>query len=520
MEPRTPQAKAPAGTGGREGVIGAPVTFRHGVASGDPLADRVILWTRVTLAGVSSVNVSYAVASDPFMGQIVSAGEVAVGPETDFTVKVDVTGLSPQTTYYYQFQAEGVSSAIGRTRTLPVGAVDRVRIGVASCSSFARGYFNAYRCLAERADLDCVVHLGDYIYEYAGNEYADVRAHEPPRETITLEDYRTRHAQYKTDLDLQEMHRQHPVIAMWDDHETADGAWRGGADNHQPETEGPWRDRVAGALRAYHEWMPTRLADPTRPEKYYREFAFGNLARLIMLEERLGYRDPPNKTAADTSSQFLGTEQEQWLTEQLRRQDTQWKVIGQGVMMSQFRFMPGSNEVSGSRYMNADQWDGYNPARERLFHTLSGDAEHAAIDNVVVLSGDVHSSWASDLTFDPGNPHVEHGGYDPSTGDGSLAVEFTCTSVTSLALQGLPLVADMALAINPQFKYSNITERGYLLIDIDSDRVSAEWWYVEGVRRRTSSETFGAAYQTRSGRNRLEPGQRSSPRKAPPPAPK
>ena len=505
MKPPAPEAMQPEGNGGRTALAGAPVSFRHGVASGDPLADRVVLWTRVTVADAPNMRVVYKVAHDPFMSAIVSYGEVVVGAATDFVAKIDVVGLAPATTYYYQFEAAGARSPVGRTRTLPVGAVECLRIGVVSCSSFTRGYFNAYRHLARRNDLDCVLHLGDYIYEYAGDELSDVRAHEPAAEIHTLEDYRTRHAQYKTDADLQELHRQHPMISMWDDHETADGARRDGADNHDAATQGPWRVRVANALRAYHEWMPTRLADPARPEKYYRDFKFGDLARLIMLEERLGHRDIPNNAAA-SSAQLLGIEQERWLAAQLHKRDVQWRIIGQGVMMSQLRLVSVANGAGGSRYLNSDQWDGYAPARDRFFNMLAGVGHHGRAENVVVLSGDVHSSWASDLTPDPGNRDVSRGGYDPATGAGSLAVEFTTTSVTSLGLPGLPGITELALSINPQFKYANVVDRGYLLLDIDANRVGAEWWYVDDVRHPAANERFGAAFQVRSGTNRVEPG--------------
>ncbi|MBC7939389.1 MAG: alkaline phosphatase D family protein, partial [Chitinophagaceae bacterium] len=236
--------------------------FQHGVASGDPLADRVILWTRVTPATPLSVLVvTYVVATDPGLTQVVFNGTTKTNPARDYTVKVDPAGLSPATTYYYRFFCNGETSPVGRTRTLPTGSAQRLRIGVASCSNHAYGYFNAYRRMAERADLDMVLHLGDYLYEYGPNVYGSVRTPEPPNEMVVLSDYRLRHAQYKRDTDLQELHRQHPVIAIWDDHEITNDSWVDGAQNHTEGAEGSWPERVNQGLQAYYEWMPVRIPD-------------------------------------------------------------------------------------------------------------------------------------------------------------------------------------------------------------------------------------------------------------------
>ena len=252
--------------------------FAHGVASGDPLADGVILWTRVTLASSTStspVDVEYVVATEPSLAasSVVAGGRFTTDATRDYTVKVDVGGLKPATTYYYRFAVASASSGavaagvspVGRTRTLPVGSVDRVRVAVASCASLAHGYFNAYRRIAERADLDLVVHLGDYIYEYGDGDYGSLRPYEPSHEIVSLADYRQRHAQYKRDTDVQALHRQHAMVAIWDDHEFADNAWSGGAANHTEGAEGTWTARVAAALQAYYEWMPVRRVDAAEP---------------------------------------------------------------------------------------------------------------------------------------------------------------------------------------------------------------------------------------------------------------
>jgi len=218
----------------------ADAAFRHGVASGDPSADRVILWTRVTSPNpTGEIAVTWQVARDARFAQVVLRGETRTGAARDYTVKVDVPGLEPGTTYYYRFESLGARSGIGRTRTLPADGVSRLRLGVVSCSNLPQGYFNAYACLAKRADLDVVPHLGDYIYEYANKRYGDGtalnRIPAPDKEMVALQDYRERHAQYKADPDSQEVHRQHPFIVTWDDHEFANHAWSGRAENHAPD---------------------------------------------------------------------------------------------------------------------------------------------------------------------------------------------------------------------------------------------------------------------------------------------
>lgn len=509
--------------------------FLHGVASGDPLADRVILWTRVTPRSTkSTVLVEYELSLDPRMRRVVKRGRVRTNEEFDHTVKVDATGLRPDTTYYYRFTARGETSPIGRTKTMPASGARRLRMAVASCSSLAHGYFNAYRRIAERADLDLVVHLGDYLYEYGSGQYGTVRDYEPSTEIVTLSDYRVRHAQYKRDADLQELHRQHPMVCIWDDHEITNDAWRDGAQNHTEGAEGTWPDRVARGLRAYYEWMPIRPVDPSNPRRNYRSFRYGDLAELVMLEERLSARArqlPSNignpsgyfvQTGPflDPGRQLLGNEQEQWLFGRLRTSSARWKLLGQGVMFAQLKVSPAANAAGGGVFLNADQWDGYQPARDRIYAQLSGEGQtavHSAIDNVVVLTGDIHSSWAADLTPDPNNPVVASGGYDPLTGAGSRAVEFVGTSITSPGVDdaGNSIAAGLR-AINPHFKYIDLNRRGYMLLDVTAQRAVCEWWYVDTVASRSNVQSFGVAFEVQDGANRLVPGAQTSPRPQPP----
>ncbi|WP_088284750.1 alkaline phosphatase [Ideonella sp. A 288] len=503
--------------------------FRHGVASGDPLADRVILWTRVTPPTGAPVALDCVVATDTALSRVVARLSLATDASRDHTVKVDVAGLQPDTTYYYRFTADGVASPIGRTRTLPVGTASRMRIAVVSCSNFADGFFNAYRRVAERADLDLVVHLGDYFYE-GGNASGSYRAVEPDGELVTLADYRARHALHKRDGDLQELHRQHPMVAMWDDHDIVSDASATGSPSHAAGAEGTWADRVGNALRAYTEWMPVRVANPADLRQAYRGFAFGNLVDLLVLETRVAGRSPQLPGDAtlpgtfrqrgaftDPSREMLGRVQHDWVAGRLRTSTARWKFLAQGVMFAQLKIQAQRNADGGGLYANADQWDGYQPARDRLFQVLTGDGVAPPVRNVVFLTGDAHSAWAADLTQDPNNGDVGRGGYDPDTGAGSVAVEFIGTSVTSpMILDTHGLAESLLRSVNPHLKYIDLARRGYLLIDADASRVVGEWWFVDTVEVPSNGQAFGAAFQVRDGAAHMERAERTSPRANPP----
>ncbi|MFQ5608872.1 MAG: alkaline phosphatase D family protein, partial [Woeseiaceae bacterium] len=290
----------------------ATLTFEHGIASGDPLSDRVILWTRVSGYVEESVDVRWRIAGDPDMRSVLNRGEVRTGPEQDYTVKVDATRLPENSTLYYQFEIDGTTSPTGRTKTLPTGTLDTARFAVVSCANYPYGYFHVYREIAKCDDIDAVIHLGDYIYEYGMGEYATERAEElqrvpePRHEAYTLADLRKRHAQYKTDADSQAMHAAHPLIAIWDDHELGNDAWRNGSNNHQPE-EGQWPERRDAAIRAYLEWMPIRARHERGQTRLFRDFRYGDLLTLIMLDTRLYGRDVqadanPEATRGDIES--------------------------------------------------------------------------------------------------------------------------------------------------------------------------------------------------------------------------
>lgn len=462
--------------------------FYHGVASGDPLADRVIIWTRVTTDD-PSVSVSWEVATDTGFVNIVQSGVFTTDDSRDYTVKVDVTGLQPDTWYYYRFQALGKKSLTGRTRTAPAGNVSELRFAVVSCSSYESGYFNAYRDIASRNDIDVVLHLGDYIYEYGQGGILSngdtTRRHQPPHEILTLSDYRIRHSLHKLDPDLRALHQQYPFITVWDDHETANNAWRDGAENHTPATEGSWEDRKNAGRRAYFEWMPLRDVHGNG-QSIYRVISFGNLATFIMIDTRLEGRDQQTATVNnDTNRTILGHAQLNWLRNELSNATARWKLIGNQVMMGSLRL--------GSVVLNTDQWDGYPAERTKV---LSHIAQNN-INNVVVLTGDIHTSWANDLP-------LHSSSYNPQTGAGSVAVEFVATSVTST---GFPFSVPLSLIqnSNPHVKFADLTQKGYVVVDLNDQRAQADWVFVSTVLDRNYTAAVGASWKTDHHANRLTP---------------
>jgi alkaline phosphatase D len=477
--------------------------FRHGVASGDPLADSVVLWTRVTTSE-ANVDVSWTVSQDAALSRVVARGTTRTGAHRDHTVKVIVPGLEAGTTYYYRFDAVKGRSPVGRTKTLPRENVARVRLGIASCSNLPFGYFNAYRRMAERQDLDAVVHLGDYIYEYENARYGDGtrfgRISSPNKEIVALEDYRQRHAQYKADPDLQEVHRQHPFVVVWDDHELANNTWWGGAENHNPEKgDGEWYARRDAAVQAFFEWMPIRDGAGSRQPAIYRTLSFGSLADLIMLDTRLVGRDQeaPGRDRIDVieapGRSLLGTAQERWLAAELTestRTGTTWQVLGQQVM-----FAPQTEP--GKPTTNPDSWDGYRPARDRLFETLDA----AKVTNLVVLTGDVHSAWAYDI------PRRPFDGYDPTTGRGSVGVEIVGTSITSpsnigAGPNGEKQMADLK-AVRPHLHYLEGRYRGYVVLDLTRERLQADYFTVPTIEDRVTEERFAKGLVSEAGKPHL-----------------
>lgn len=502
---------------------GQNIEFLHGVASGDPAFDRVMLWTRLTPANPATTLAGRVdVFKDQALTQFVKSMNFETNAAQDFTVKLDCTGLQPDTIYFYQFRSNGRTSPVGRTKTTPApGSKRPLNFGVVSCSSLAHGFFNAYAKLAERDDIDAIIHLGDYIYEYGTGQYGNVREYEPATEIITLSDYRTRHAQYKRDVDLQKLHQRFPFITIWDDHESTNNSYRDGAENHTEGVEGIWEERKAIAQQAYDEWMPLRLPEAGNRSKIFRRIQFGDLVDLFLLDTRLYDRDleastpvnPAEGSASDPDRTMIGQEQFDFLINGMRASSAQWKLVGNQVVFHQWIIKPGLNNPAPSPVndilapsgLNGDAWDGYGAERQRIINALRGSDGGPSIDNVVILTGDVHSAWVADITDNPNQPVDALGGYNPINGAGSVAVEFVVTSITS---PGLPVPNEIIQAIrasSPHIKHVNVLDRGYSVLRVTEEKTSCEYWTVDNIATSGSNEQLSTTFEVSSGANHITP---------------
>jgi alkaline phosphatase D len=502
------------------------------VASGDPSPTAVIFWTRVTPKQdtTGDIVVDLEVAADPEFKTLVTGSKgLRARASRDWTVKADLDGdgLKPGTDYWYRFKTpsqEGgvVVSPVGRTKTLPKGATKDVVLAVVSCSLYPNGYFNAYDAIAKLDRVDAVVHLGDYIYEYGGgpkdygmnSAVAAQRTHDPIHEIVSLADYRRRHAQYKTDPAAQAAHARAPWIVVWDDHETANDSWMGGAENHDPKTEGDWSARKAAALKAYYEWMPIREPGKALPEAAWRGFQFGDVASLLMVETRLTARthqldyetdlpmvDGKPDVAAfvakwkDSSHRMMGEGQEQWLANEVgasAKAGVAWQVLGNQVVMARVAPPSLSKTMGPEKFKgllaqlpdyartrvalsdamsafdipsNLDSWDGYPADRQRVYDIFT-----AAKARPIVLAGDSHMFWVNELWNDAGDKRV--------------AAEFGATSVTSPGygdiLPGVP-VAEAFIQRNKEVKYSHASAKGFLLLTLEHGKATGELMQVSTI---------------------------------------
>lgn len=498
------------------------LAFLHGVASGDPLPGSVILWTRVTpLSGAGPVTVAWEI----FVAgseTAAASGEIVASEASDYTVKVDAGGLKAGTVYTYRFKARAadgdVISPEGRTLTTAADGTAPVKLGVVSCSNWQFGLFNAYAALAATPDLDAIVHLGDYLYEYGQDGYGgDVavklgRPHDPPTEIISLADYRRRHAQYKTDPALQAAHAAAPWVCTWDDHESANDSYRTGAENHDPATEGEWSVRKMHALQAYFEWMPIRDPKPGEiTSAVWRSFRFGNVATLHALDTRLTGRSVPlawgdalagattqeemgarvmatMQTANDPARTMLGAEQEAWLAGELKssvQSGAAWQVLANQVIMAKnklpdFTKLMTPEQVAAQDMpevlamlpftalglpWNLDAWDGYPAARERLYASV---AEAGA--SLVTLAGDTHTAYANEL-FDAGGAR--------------RGVEFGCTSISSPGMgayvKAMPDLGQQIADANDEIIWHDPFGHGFTVVTLKADEVSAAFHKVSTV---------------------------------------
>ncbi|MCR9268717.1 MAG: alkaline phosphatase D family protein [Hyphomonadaceae bacterium] len=512
--------------------------FIHGVASGDPLPDSVIIWTRVTPDAAypgTPIPISFGVFEDEALEKPVRYGQYYAMADRDYTVKVNLTDLEPDKVYYFRFVAKvtsgDVSSPTGRTKTAAASGDKPVKFAVISCSNFPFGYFHVYRDIAETPDLDAVIHLGDYLYEYGIDGYGgDVgqtidRNHEPPLEIITLDDYRTRHAQYKTDPDLQAAHAAAPWLCTWDDHESTNNSYRSGAENHNPEAgEGNWTDRKQAAVQAYLEWMPVRDPEVGKArEALYRRFDFGDVASVMCLETRLTGRSDEISwfteiggleasqvplAAAGTMVKvqnpertMLGAAQETWLAEQLKdstEKNKSWQVLANQIVMARVRPPNFTQTLTDAQKaaqdigyiqqlipfsqlglpFNLDAWDGFPAARDRLY----ASAEEAGA-RLVTLTGDTHTAWANTLV--------------DATGE-RRGVEFGCTSVTSpglgLYIKEVPDLGQQFVDANPEVDFYDPFGNGWTLVTLTKDEARADYRKITDVTQETYTVSDVAAF--------------------------
>lgn len=493
-----------------------PAEFKYGVASGDPLTDRVIIWTHARFPNSNeNVYLNWQVSTSPTFNNFVSSGTVVSTLETGFTVKVDVLGLTAGTTYYYRFgYTFGVYSPVGVTRTLPAVDVSSVKLAVFSCSLYSAGYFNAYDA-ASKSDAQFAIHLGDYIYEYGsdpakfGNASAVQlgRVTAPTNDIVTLEDYRTRYATYRSDANLQALHAAMPWITVWDDHEFANNAWEDGAENHNAATQGSWAARKAIAARVYFEWMPIRAQDPSNLLKIYRRFSFGNIFTLHMVDTRIEGRDKQYDaygdsdggiqryvtaltTGTDSTHRMMSATQQTWLTDGVASSTATWQIIGnqdimakmwfpasvlqaqatatqaptqanqQAVLKAISDFLTAKATPSSARTTtqaglvststnprlpyNLDSWDGYPLQRETILQTIKANGK-----KLVTLSGDSHNAWFTNLTTLVGD---------------KVGVEFAGSSVTAPGFESVGL-GELASSLDGTAVAPGVQGSGLGLVD-------------------------------------------------------
>ncbi|MFH4744794.1 alkaline phosphatase D family protein [Vibrio harveyi] len=515
-------------------------SFEYGVASGDPTQTQVIIWTRVTTAA-SYVDVTWQVSRSEDFSTVEQSGTFTTDTSRDFTVKVDVQNLNPSTQYYYRFMVGETTSIVGMTQTLPEGSVDKASMAVVSCANYPAGYFNVYKEILKQhqtESFDVVLHLGDYIYEYGAGGYASEDAsrlgREPSKgtECITLDDYRKRYAQYRQDQDLQALHAALPMIAVWDDHELANDAWKNGAENHQ-DNEGSFVDRRAAAAAAWTEWLPVR-ENTFSNMLIYRQFSFGDLINLMMLDTRLVGRDQPldyfslNAPTMDAigglvaqsrsaDRELLGTEQLAWLMNAFNSQDAKWNVLGQQVLMSRmelpssvmlamFQLFNATDEQKMdallavnsaiSNYLadpssdtiklpyNLDAWDGYYVERERVYEIAKASEGH-----FVCLAGDTHNAWTSELKDVSNNP---------------VGVEFATSSVSSPGLEEYLALEPVAIAqmeytlphLVSELQWTDIKQRGFMRVTFTPEKAQSTWYMLSSVKDKNYQVTTKMASTT------------------------
>lgn len=527
-------------------------SFEHGVASGDPLSDSVILWTRVSPASgmPDSVRVQWEFATDADFNHVIARETGEAKLATDYTVKVDMRGLDADSHYFYRFKTAAATSAVGKTRTLPELSAQQLSMGVISCSNFPAGYFHVYDMLATKG-FDLILHLGDYIYEYGSDGYASEQAEQmgrvvqPANELLTLSDYRTRYAQYRSDAALQRAHAAAPFVVVWDDHEVANDAWEHGAENHSDD-EGPYADRKLAALRAYFEWLPIRPLDATSnddlatPSSIYRQFQWGDLANILMLDTRHEARDEPlelsgffNATSGtfdfeglftainNPERELLGSEQETWLQQAIATSSATWQLLGQQILMGKM-FLPfaiATQQMSIEQYAMLGQLAILAARAQQNDPTLTTEELSYLQQNQALLSDEALAllqapaipynldAWDgfaaarervlqiakqanANLVVLAGDTHNAWANEISDASDEKVAVEFAASSVSSpgleeylgIAVEDYAAVEAGIVNLVEGLKYMNAGDRGVLGLDINHERIIATWEFVSSVK--------------------------------------
>jgi alkaline phosphatase D len=546
----TSTALVACGGGGGSGASPA-AAYSYGVASGDPLADRVMLWTHAKIPGSNeNVPLTWQVSSSTAFDRIVASGTVTASADTAFTTKVDATGLSAGNTYYYRFlDGSGNASPVGSTRTLPAASAASVKFAVFSCALYSAGYFNAYDAAA-KSGAQYAIHLGDYIYEYGsdpakfGNTDAVTlgRVAAPANDIVSLDDYRTRYAQYRSDPNLQAMHAAMPWITVWDDHEFANNAWVDGAENHNSATQGNWATRKVIAARVYHEWMPIRTPDASNLFKIYRRFDFGNIFTLHMLDTRIEGRDKQYDSygdadgglgryataltnGTDATHRMMSTTQQNWLTSGMAASTATWQILGNQDIMARMWFpasvlqaqaaataspsaasqqavlkaisdfltakaIPAaartptqagliSTSTNPRLPYNLDSWDGYPLQREAILQTVKAQGK-----KLITLSGDSHNAWFTNVTTLAGDKvGVEFAGSSVSSpGFEAFGLGSLASALDGTAVS--PGVQGSGLGLVDDLNYADTIRRGYLLMTATTTSVKGEYVFVDTIKSR------------------------------------
>ncbi|KAI0686724.1 PhoD-like phosphatase-domain-containing protein [Cytidiella melzeri] len=511
------------------------INFTHRVASGDPFDTSVLLWTRAfPINGTPDqsvpVCVSFQIFDNPSLkGKPIDSGEAFTSWDVDFTVKFEATGLKADTSYWYQFAdctSPSTKSVIGTTRTIPsantpaseVNGGKPLTFAVFSCSQFQAGYFNAYGVATHNTSAEFFVHLGDYIYESLGNGASIGRA-VLGRELATIHDYRQRLGQYRTDVSLLDAHQAHPwitVMLIQDDHEVADQSWKAGTATSNDSASGCtfspsgacFTDRKLAAVRAYHEWIPIRQVDVGDKLRIWRNFEFGKLLDLTMLDTRQYDRDITDVSAHDINSiadfqnrSLMGAQQENWFYNTLSQSQARgaiWRVVGQQIVFTQLQ--EGASGCAGGV---KDAWDGYRANRNRVLDHIHDNK----ISNTLILSGDSHANWVSDLAHP--NDTIT---YNPATGQGSLGVEFAGTAVTSTSSFGShisPQAADVISTayitdpLNADLQWSEGSFRGFFTLTLNTTHASATYWAMNNVSTANLDAFASATFIVKAGDNKL-----------------